>query len=379
MKTTRIFGQPSWKFSSNRIDAAITRLGGQLAPVNFQLGDRTVSPFSIAPWAEESLPTDTPPLLSALRGDFFCAPFGGNETSYRGEIHPLHGESASCDWTFVTRNRAEDRTTLHLKLKTNVREGTIDKWIQLRADETNLYCRHSLEGLSGPMCLGHHAMLKFPSKEGSGHISTSRLLHGAVAPAFESPELGGYHSLKAGASFRRLDRVPCIHNEPADLTRYPARAGFEDIVQLVHESQPDFAWTAVCFPEERYVWFSLKDPRVLRSTIFWISNGGRHYAPWDGRHRSVMGIEDVTSYFAQGLTESTRPNPLSELGYPTAIKLKRHSPLNVNYIMGIAELPQGFERVQSITRQPGGVLLKSTAGHILPVAVDHTFLYSAAL
>jgi hypothetical protein len=379
MKTIRIFGQPSWKFSSNRTDAAITRLGGQLAPVNFQLGGRTVSPFSIAPWAEESLPTDTPALLKALRGDFFCAPFGGNETSYRGENHPLHGEPASCDWSFVSLNRSPARTTIHLALKTNVREGTIDKWIQLRADETNLYCRHTLSGLNGPMNLGHHAMLKFPAKEGSGYISTSRLLHGAVAPTFESPERGGYHSLKAGSSFRRLDRVPSIHGNSADLTRYPARAGFEDIVQLVHESQPDFAWTAVCFPEDRFVWFSLKDPRVLRSTVFWISNGGRHYAPWNGRHRNVMGIEDVTSYFAQGLSESARPNPLSESGYPTVLKLQRRSPLNVNYIMGVAELPQGFERVQSIVRQPGGILLKSTAGHRLPVTVDYSFLSSSPI
>jgi hypothetical protein len=50
---------------------------------------------------------------------------------------------------------------------------------------------------------------------------------------------------------------------------------------VAHEATPEFAWTAVIFPEQRYVWFALKNPRLLRS------NGGRHYAPWHGRHVSV--------------------------------------------------------------------------------------------
>ena len=75
-----VHGQPSWVVRSSHVHACLTRLGGHLGPVSFRLGGRTVSPFSVAPWAEEPEARETIPLLRALRGDFFCAPFGGNGT-----------------------------------------------------------------------------------------------------------------------------------------------------------------------------------------------------------------------------------------------------------------------------------------------------------
>jgi hypothetical protein len=114
---------------------------------------------------------------------------------------------------------------------------------------------------------------------------------------FEDPALGGYNSLKVGATFRDLRRVPLAAGGTTDLTRYPARAGFEDLVMLSARTGTRFGWTAVTFPQQRYVWFALKNPAVLASTVLWHSNGGRHYAPWSGRHRGVLGLEDVTSYF----------------------------------------------------------------------------------
>src|SRR5437762_3580418 len=93
-----IHGQPSWSFRSSHVHANLTKLGGHLAPVAFRLAHRLVTPFSVAPWAEEKLPPDTPALLRALRGDFFCAPFGGNGTPWRGEKHPPHGETANSRW-----------------------------------------------------------------------------------------------------------------------------------------------------------------------------------------------------------------------------------------------------------------------------------------
>jgi len=54
---------------------------------------------------------------------------------------------------------------------------------------------------------------------------------GQVFPqAFERPENGGYSFLKPGAEFKSLDAVPAINGETADLTRYPARRGFEDLL-----------------------------------------------------------------------------------------------------------------------------------------------------
>jgi len=376
MKTTACVGQPSWQFASSTVEAAITRLGGQLSPVRFHLPHGVVEPFAVAPWAEEK-PADTPPMLQALRGDFFCAPFGGNENVYRGERHPAHGETASAPWRFESLRRGNGEVTLHLSLETRVRPGLVEKFIRLRDGETAVYCQHVLSGFAGRMNVGHHATLKFPAEPGSGHISTSRIQFGQVLPiAFEDPAKGGYSSLKQGAIFSRLDRVPMGNGKITDVSRYPARRGFEDLLMIVHESKSDFAWTAAAFPGKGYVWFALKDPRVLRSTVFWISNGGRHYPPWSGRHVDVMGIEDVTAYFHCGLAESARSNPVNRRGFPTSLKLSASTPLKVNYIMAVAAIPRGFERVKTVVPGEGRVTLLSTGGHRVTVPLDPDFLYS---
>ncbi len=376
MKLTRIHGQPSWRFRSDRVEAAITRQGGHLAPVRFRLPHGVVEPFSVAPWAGEKLPKKIPPLLRSLRGDFFCAPFGGNESVYRGERHPPHGETANASWKFKSFAQSKVETELRLSLETRVRPGRIDKTLRLRRGETVLYCRHVLSGLTGKVNLGHHAMLKFPDRSGSGLIDTSPISFAQVLPVpFEKPAGGGYSSLKPGALFSRLGQVPAADGTTADLSRYPARRGFEDLVMVTHEVAPDFAWTAVTFPAQRYVWFALKDPRVLRSTVLWISNGGRHYPPWNGRHVNVMGLEDVTSYFHLGLAESVRPNPVSRRGIATHLSLKADASLSVNYIMGVAAIPKGWGRVKTITPDLQGIILHSAQGRAVHAPLDLGFLY----
>jgi hypothetical protein len=377
MKLSRIHGQPSWRFGSDKVDAAITQQGGHLAPIKFRLPHDTVEPYSVAPWAEEKESAKLAPLLQSLRGDFFCAPFGGSESSYRGEKHPPHGEVAHELWKLESIKKTKEETELHLSLKAKVRAGRVDKIIRLRRGETALYCRHVITDMAGPMNFGHHATLKFPDAEGSGLIDTSPISFGQVLPvAFEKPAEGGYNSLKVGAHFSKLDHVPAMDGTVADLSRYPARRGFEDLVMMAHQASSDFAWTAVTFPAERYVWFALKDPRVLRSTVMWISNGGRHYAPWNGRHVNVMGLEDVTSYFHLGLAESAKPNPISRRGIATHLNLKAGSPHTVNYIMGVAAIPKNWGRVKSILPSPEGVTLKSDIGKSVVAPLDLKFLYS---
>src|SRR3982750_3541530 len=95
-------GQVGWSFGSDRVKGFLTRTGGHLAPVVFKLGRKSVQPFSITPWGNERLPADIPMMLRVARGDFFCAPFGGNASPYRGERHPAHGDTANLDWTFET-------------------------------------------------------------------------------------------------------------------------------------------------------------------------------------------------------------------------------------------------------------------------------------
>lgn len=369
-----VHGQPSWSFRSSHVHAHLTKLGGHLGPVAFRLPHRLVTPFSVAPWAEEKIPAEWPGLLKALRGDFFCAPFGGNGTPWRGEQHPPHGETANVAWKLKAFERAADRLTLHAQLDLKVRRGRADKFITLVDGHTAVYQRHELAA-AGAMSVGHHAMLKFPEKPGSGVVTTSRFTDAQVLPdPFERPEQRGYSALKTGAAFRRLDRVPLAAGGTTDVGTYPARRGYDDLVMLTADATLPFAWTAVTFRAERYVYFALRDPRVLRHTILWISNGGRHYAPWNGRHTDVMGIEDTTSYFHYGLAESAGANPLNRRGLPTTLKLNPKKPTAVNYIVGIAEIPAKFDRVKTIRAVKGGLELVAANGAKAASNVDIGFL-----
>jgi hypothetical protein len=363
------------------VEAFVTELGGHLGPVTFDRKGRKLRPYSVAPWAEERTEPSLLPLLKALRGDFFCLPFGGNATPFGREKHPVHGETANARWQFRSLESSKGRSCLHLSLATRVRRGRVDKRIWLLNGHNTIYSQHVVSGMSGPMNLGHHAMLKFPDTPGSGLVSTSRFVYGQVFPqAFELPEQGGYSWLKLGAEFNSLEKVPTLDGKTADLTRYPARRGFEDLVMVVSDAKAPFAWTAVTFPDQGYAWFALKDPRILRETVLWISNGGRHYPPWSGRHVNVMGLEEVTSYFHFGLAESARKNPISAKGFPTCLALDARKPLVVPYIMGITRIPAGFDRVASIQAARGNraVLLESDRGRQVEAAVELDFLRTDA-
>ncbi|MEO6964915.1 MAG: hypothetical protein ABI076_03335, partial [Acidobacteriaceae bacterium] len=163
-----------------------------------------------------------------------------------------------------------------------------------------------------------------------------------------------------------------------DLSVYPANKGYEDLILMASKPALPFAWTALTLPEDRYIWFSLKDPQVLPSTIFWMSNGGRHYPPWNGRHKRVIGLEEVVAYFHHGLERSARFNPMNRAGIPTTVQMKKQSSLVVNYIMAVAAIPAGFDIAQSIRPSVDrkSVRITSKSGKSISIRLNIGFLKS---
>lgn len=375
LKTRIVAHEPSWRIASSDVEAFVTVTGGQLGPVTFDRRGRRIKPYHVASWAGERLEASTIPALRVLRGDIFCLPFGGNDKPYRGERHLVHGETANRNWTFKSLERAGERTTLHLSMRPRIRRGRVDKYLTLIDGHNALYCRHVISGMTGPMCIGHHAMLRFPDEPGSGRVSTSRYIFGFTSPdPLDQPVQRGYSALKPNTPFKNMSRVKTITGETTDLTRFPARRGYEDVAQIYSDPKLDLAWTAVTFPTQRFTWFALKDPRVLPATLFWFSNGGRHYPPWNGRQINVMGLEETCSYFHLGLHDSATRNPLRAKGITTAHQLDPKRPLVVNYIMAVTPIPAGFQRVRRIAVRPGGVRLFSDGGRHVDVPIDTTFI-----
>ena len=167
----------------------------------------------------------------------------------------------------------------------------------------------------------------------------------------------------------------------ADLTKLPSRFGYADLVQLVNEPWDKSggpAWTTAVFNDEGFLWFALKDPAVLRSTIFWMENHGRHGHPWRGRN-NCLGLEDVTAFFADGLGESTRDNVLTAEGIPTAVDLRADKPTTINYIQGVVKVPDGFDVVESVKFGPNEVTFTSASGKSVSAPVKHDFVKSGKL
>jgi hypothetical protein len=73
-----VLGQPSWRLASPRVEAYVTQTGGMIGPVTFDRTGKKIRPLSVAPWATEAIDKSNPEIIRALRGDFFCMPFGGN-------------------------------------------------------------------------------------------------------------------------------------------------------------------------------------------------------------------------------------------------------------------------------------------------------------
>ena len=372
-----VMGQPSYVFSNDVVTAALTLQGGQLGPVTFKLGDRQIEPYSVAPWWNEEVSEDVPNVARILRGDLFCLPFGLNLEPFNGEHHPVHGETANDKWTFEDFSKTSEATTLHVSMDVKVRPGRVDKWVVLPAGQSIVYQRDTISKMTGPMCFGHHAMLKIPDYQNAARFSASRWVHGQVATQpVELPENKGYSMLKTGAVFDSLTKVPTIFSDTptADLTTYPRGKGFEDVVSLAADPAFDIAWNCVAFPKEGYVWFALRDPKVLASTMLWLSNGGRYYTPWNGRHINVLGIEDNTTFYHYGLTDAVGPNPHAQKGIKTFLDLKADKPLVVNYITGVAEIPGDFERVDSIKFSNNEMTLTAPNGKSIKVLVNLDFL-----
>ncbi len=378
LPTSSIEGAPSWRVANQQVEAYLTCVGGQLGPITFQTAHGPIQPYAIAPWSQEKLSTEMPPLLQSLRGDFFCLPFGDNKLAWKGERHPPHGDTANHRWTKPKLITNDGRTELSVEMKTKSRPGRVIKRIEIRDGETNVYSRHELHDFSGPFNLGHHAMLAFPEK-GTGAIALSPYSSGQVCPRpFEVPAIGGYSALKMGATFSNLNKVPLATGGTTDLTHYPSRGGFEDLVMVSSRRRSGIAWTTVTFPEQGYLWFALKDPRSLASTVLWHSNGGRHYSPWNGRHRRVLGLEEVTSYFHFGLAESAAPNSFSKKGVPTVLTLRPNRVENINYIMGVVAIPRRFDRVRTIKFAGDHIEIESSAGPRVKQSVDLSFFANGA-
>jgi hypothetical protein len=146
----------------------------------------------------------------------------------------------------------------------------------------------------------------------------------------------------------------------------------EDFVTLVEADHGRPGWTAVARKAEADLVLVLKNPAELPVTMLWISNGGRDYAPWNGRHRGVLGIEDGRT--AVGHAASLGDNWLKREGVATAYSLAEGSRVSFRQVVGA--LPSaGGEPPLALETTVGGLGLTFPSGARESVPFDEGFLH----
>lgn len=362
-----IHGEPSFHLGTPEVDLTVTVRGGHMAPVVFHLPGRDVSPYSLSPWEPDEHP-DQPVLLSVLRGDFFCLPFGGQPDG------PPHGETANHAWKML----ASDARSMRLHIACSDTGANVEKSLITRPGHHAVYLENRISGLTGDFNYGTHPILDF-SGVTAGRVTTSAIRWASVYPGiFSDPAAGESQSLAPGGRFSDLHAVPLADGGSTDLTCYPARPGHDDLVMFTHAAASDaqpFAWTAAVL--DGYVWFSLKNPADFPSTLIWISNGGRSAPPWNHRHLARLGIEDVCSHFSDGF-EKSRLDLLANEGIPTSRHFSTDETVALRNIHAVSAWPAANGAVTSIV--PDGdqaVRITGELGAQTVVSLDWKFLLNS--
>lgn len=266
-----------------------------LAPVVFHApGHADFTPLHIAPWADEPDAHRWPPALARLRGDWPCVPFGRID---RPDALPDtwaprtpnddwgHGHAAHHDWQWLETG---DPQCLQLQI-------TLPEAHDIHRLSRSVRAVPGTAALELELVIEARRPCQLPAalhptlRLNAGRVRLSVPHHGPGVTYPVAPEPG--HSRAAiDARFDSLAAVPLGAGGSADFTTYPQPVDSEELMQLmdirgaVGVDYLDAGWHL------EIDW----DRALLPDLMLWVSHGGRHHAPWNGRHYA-LGLEPVNA------------------------------------------------------------------------------------
>lgn len=355
-------------FEAKGIRISIDLAVGHLADLVIETEGRKLKPLHRAPWADrppEQLPAHLPEGVRRLSGDFLCAPFSRSDV----EEAPLHGWPANSTWDVVESAATDGGWRVLFRLQRKVMGATVNKILTLRDHHPFLYQEHVFLGGSGAISVAHHTMTQMGA---GGRLAFSPKRLAATPEQAPEPDPARGRSLLAyPARASKLEQFPTADGTFTDLNEYRANGRHEDFVTLVEADHDGLGWTAVARQAEDDLVLVLKNPAQLPVTMLWISNGGRDYAPWNGRD-GVLGIEDGRA--AIGHAASLGDNWLTREGVSTAFELGGR----VSFRQIIGALPlSGSGLPRHIDTASGCLSIASEPGISREVPFDEQFLSPA--
>ncbi|WP_404536667.1 hypothetical protein [Bradyrhizobium ottawaense] len=366
--------QGTHTFSAAGIELTLDLSVGHIASLAIDADGQRLCPLHRAPWINDPEIQRTEEIALSLRrlsGDFFCAPFGRSDV----EESPGHGWSANSEWVLVDVKRLGSRVTATYELLRPIMGAKLFKELSLVDHHPFLYQKHTFEGGRGRLSAGHHPMVHM-SAGGSLSFSPKRWAQTNDNPIETDPKRGR-HALRYPAS-ADLGSFPLAKGGTVDLRRYPPAEGHEDFVTLVEAANSKFGWSAALRSGERDVVLFLKDPGELPVTMLWMSNAGRDYSPWLGRHRGVLGIEDGCCYLNAGHAAALASNSLSEAGIPTNFELHETGTASFRHVIGAWVAPPTWNSVLSVEQESDRLIVRGDGHAVVRLPFDSDFLARAS-
>lgn len=340
------------------VDTAI----GNLRDLAFVCGKRALAPLHKAHWVDQpALLQDVavPPVERALSGDFFCAPFGAGDG---GDV-AAHGWPANSPWDVI--GTGPGSVTLHLRR--DVMGARVTKTLRLAPDAPLLYQVHQITGGTGALSVAHHPMVPFRT------IARFCCSAKRVALTPDTPLEPGRNALALSVRAGDITKMPGMDGADIDLTDLPIATAHEDFVTLIEAEGAALGWSAVVRKSEDDVVFVLKDPRTLPVTMLWHSNGGRDYAPWNGRHRNVLGIEDGCAAGSDGHAAALSQNRVSAEGVRSCLPLGDDETHRIAHVIGAIPRPADWARVIEIALHDDQLVLQGDDGTRVSLAFQTDF------
>lgn len=300
---------------------------GYLTDLRLSDQGQAIMPLHKAQWLGEAMPGDAPRHQARLQGDFIAAPFGPGALG-------LHG-AANGQWQLTPSPEG----VLRAVYQGEIQGASLVKELSFEPDQPFLYQRHLFIGGSGSLAFANHAMVALT---GTAKLSFSRKRwFETLDTPLEADPSRGRSALKYPARMEDGSEFPGADGGAVNLHHYPWGEAHEDFVAAVEEPASPLGWTAVVRLDQGDVFLSLRNPRQLPMTMLWHSNGGRDYAPWNGRHRGCLGVEEGAALPVLGLSSRESPDPLSAAGQAPLLQLEPQGTRDMRHILGAIRWPSG--------------------------------------
>lgn len=356
-------------FSAKGISVSVDLSVGAIADLIITYDGKTLRPLHRAPWIDEpreSFPPDISPGLSRLSGDFLCAPFSASDI----EPAPAHGWTANAPWELVSSTAIDGGWQARMRLSRPVMGAVVEKVLTIRDGHPFLYQQHDLIGGTGEISVAHHPMTRM-ADGGRLSFSPKKFAETLDATMEPDPERGRYMFAYPGRT-EDMTKLPAHGGGTMDLTVFRNEDLREDFVAMVEADGYGPGWTALARHAEKDLFLVLKNPHELPVTMLWFSNGGRFYAPWNGRHMGVLGIEDGRA--AAGHALSVGDNSLRRQGVPTTFELAPERTVSFRHVLGAMALDNGGAPPSSIDTSGDRLTATFADGSELAAPFDASFL-----